>query len=665
MHTNINERFQRILSKDSFDFLGAIDAKSMIPYATRPRLNAQDSFEVPKMYMSDPEINALEFLIGGALGPHEARKSNNDLYAKMYVYHGDKGPAARWVKVNFRAKTNLIHIPVNITSDETKRFVFQYLVNTAKYVKGLTDRLRAVEVSKIAVVGPTGSGKTAFLNNIFSRYHAELDAENVIWVRVDLMKMDYAIRPLNTAKKAQLAYIIKANYPSTLADFRAYAYNIEDKTVVDAYCDDCSRSHESTLEIQRENSKTILDVKRFDDLMYKFAREKHCLIFILDGFDRVRSHDTIFQDHLNQLGGIFSDEHIAIDLHIVVMRHRSHAEMVKNVENNHASANFKGEFKLFEVLTVPLRDVVDSRFKIMDIIADNELDAAKEIIASESLTFSQDDIGIIKHKFKGYITNDVVRSVFKVFLRYVHRGLSFNPKQIYADNWSEDDFYDVISGFTGHNTRKGLSLLKDAFTVFISLLKKMNITFMDIVNISNLLENRALEMNAAALHTFNKILAQHYHITRALLGGSDTYMHPHFYQLLNNRLEPYYPPVSLPTPLLRSVYKGIQNDDELTYQQYNLLCKIRILQLLNKEKTISHKDICSKLISCFDYDKHMLEMEILELQNMMLITPSVLGDNATKMPDISYRSSRQNVLGLSGAFAPVSNLALPPGHCRV
>ena len=101
--------------------------------------------------------------------------------------------------------------PVNLSKKHADHFM-TCLVAQAKNVRCISGSLAAANRSRFFLIGDVGSGKTTFLNYIFSRHYDTLKRKKVMWIRIDLTKTYHGVESLNDALLFQLSRIVRKSY---------------------------------------------------------------------------------------------------------------------------------------------------------------------------------------------------------------------------------------------------------------------------------------------------------------------------------------------------------------------------------------------------------------------------------------------------------------------
>lgn len=157
-------------------------------------------------------LNTFERVFAMWEAGEDKRKVFNDLYAFPPVQP----------ELSNLAGKNLFELecdmpaPVNLSRKYADYFL-SCLVSQAKYINGISSNITSANKSRFFLVGDIGTGKTTFINYIFSRHYEELRRIGVMWIRIDLTKSYHGVKTLDDSASFQLGAALLRHRLTTIS----------------------------------------------------------------------------------------------------------------------------------------------------------------------------------------------------------------------------------------------------------------------------------------------------------------------------------------------------------------------------------------------------------------------------------------------------------------
>lgn len=583
------------------------------------------------------ENNVLNVLFQHFFSMWEASKKYKEIYRTIYAF-----PRTEHTKISdidiLRSDKEMI--PINSSPEVAEDFLSS-LCNRARQILNEPDKVRACKESRFFITGELGSGKTTFLNYLFSNYHDDLANNKVIWVRVDLTKSYHSNKTLSESLKFQIARIIRMHYYQEIED------NIETFK-------ECLRRKFFVLE--SINPQTELEFnKEYNEYTKGFTRERtkpfHPLIqdgikeyiehhfgviYIYDGLDKIQKEED-FEEKLYDIKEILTSENYR-GIYLFVMRYESQYMFLNKYFDTGELFNLttlRGYGKTFKIEEVKLGDIIEKRLELLAKDWASIMDQKKYSIVNKKLSdpevYYNDEIARLIKKYE-WLDLDTIKAYFKIFLMYLQRALSFEDSDYETFSIEEEQAFRDLKDLIGSNYRLLLNVLILSNRCFLETLQILDIKPHQVTEIVNCLINKKqsdiLNFENYKKHT-SSILRKYYRIIPALLRSRHNYIHPFKYYYIENSIRMDDSNANNFSPYLFNIYYSI-NVKNSNQEYYHLLCKIRILQLLSQDSYFE-EEIVSKLSSMFFYKKENIRHALVELKAWKYITINPYDYHANKI----------------------------------
>lgn len=531
-------------------------------------------------------------------------------------------------------------IPVNLSPGHAVEFL-NFLINRAHTVKKIEDKEEACKLSRFFLIGDLGSGKTTFINYLYSMYAPNLKAKRIFWVNLDLTKGHHNKENLCSSLSFQIAKIFREHYFNNLSkdEYKDLTNLIKNEFIEPGNSDrgveepffnevkynDAFRKYNRPFNKSQEqpyDSKLQAGIR-------KYIEKKYDTIYIFDGLDDIDSNVN-FKKTLDQVKNVLWNENL-VGVYLFVMRHDSHSDLRDHRGKGHEIKEltyFKGYGKTLTLFPADFDKIVEGRIRFISKYWEDFLRQRKYIVIPDTITQTQYDeqkLQELINKYKKWINPISLEAYHDIFMRFVHKGVSFEENEKLSEQkWTITESYSVLESIIGTNVRRLIDALKLLHHCFLETVESARLDPQDITNIYNSLEYD--DNKTKASNDLWKILAKDYRVIPILLRGSKGYRHPFNYKKDlngsiyrdkdgegNSRIDTY--------PLIYSVLYPI-NICNQNLQNYHLLLKCRILQFMqiNKDKKVHREDILVYLSENFPYKPEYINMAIKELFDTRHIT---------------------------------------------
>lgn len=632
--------FRSILKERIFEvfqnnpYISIYDFKSVkLETTAKYALRIQKRYEREQVELSQ-ESNALQRLYERVFFMWEAGRDKEKLFTTLYAFPPDDGSYAYLTK----QKVNLLNrgeelLPLNLNEEYSDHFL-KCLCGRAKTIKNSKSSIDSANRSRFFFIGDIGSGKTTFLNYIFSKNFKYLNAMNVMWVRVDLTKSYQSFteqgedKPLHEALLFQIArlyrkYYFKAEESAELVKLLEEGFEQLilsgrlSKDEVKGYID------KFFFEYDRENISELHPVVLQG--IKKYVQSKYSFIFLFDGLDNLYAGDWFEHKKMEIQRYILGNEKTK-HLYIFVMRTASHADFLESFLLGHEKrtlSSLRKVAKTFRVLAPKLQTIVENRLSLLCDKRDEILDENKDDIIVPEIR--GDDINNKLYqdlkKSVSWINTETIEAYYDIFLRFIFRGLSLEENEALIPDWNKRLAYSALKNVVGENFRVLLDVLSSLHKVFLQTIEGVGLRPPDIVSMSILLNQEDPSQFNYESHIKNlkKILSRHYRVIPPLMRKKAAYIHPYEYIYSNEgnlELNPRQDSVTY----IFNIFMGA-NACHKENEPYHLLSKIRILQLLKQGTKADKTEVTENLYSMFGYKKEYLKIDLEELDNMKRLLP--------------------------------------------
>jgi len=499
--------------------------------------------------------------------------------------------------------------------------------------------------SRYFLIGDIGTGKTTFLNYIFSRHYEQLNKRKIFWVRVDLTKSYHYDNSLDESLNYQLSKIVRKDY----LDIRDISKNDENNSTKNLICvksliNEIEKQFSLLLASERITKKEVdlhindylgkynkQRTKPFHHLVQegirKYVETHYSMIYIYDGLDRLRKGKG-FEEKLKDIQKYILGSEKSKHLYIFVMRTTSHAQWLDNFwegEEHHESL-LRNVSASFKIIPPKLNKVIEKRITVLcrhwdSILLSEKRNIIKNDIkedADEDLNY--EELQEIIHKYK-WINPDDIKSYYHIFLMFIYRGLTLSEKtEVFSSDWSYSKSYSALKDVVGGNFRILLKVLSILHECFLQTIQMYGIDPYSVTNIANMMDNNNADFKNDDL---NLILSKHYRVVSYLLRERSVYIHPNEYILDDKGKISTYPVVKGDrTSFIFSIFKGANIIDK-NKETYHLLSKIRILQYVQNNAPSRKEEIINYISSNFGYLPENLRIDLKELLCMSIISQVV------------------------------------------
>lgn len=388
------------------------------------------------------------------VNPHDIGNSNALL--RTYVYHQPDGVAVQG-KPNFNPESATLFLD-ELIQDVKNRF---YHGNSTGLVAPLLE-----------LYGKRGSGKTFFLNHLFTKFCSLLDKERIIWVRINLVAHFGDFKQyLNDDNylfhwmTAQATKIVLRYYDPASDDFvnddrpPIHASEYLKKTLEGADIESAqllAYIFQNRKAQERPISPSLIS-KLLGQAIVTCAHEAdYKFIFILDGFDRLETipYETDRYDFLNrQYEGIAAANNVNRKFAVVAVRRTTTRALDTILHDRHPS-NFSYIHQYHRewlIESIPIEQIVERRITFLkdeiDTIAQKKhgqaSDAEKDQVAVRwPLIGNREHLLEFDVYFHKIITEDIKRS-------YENLETCFGENRRAQMQVVQFAYYDFIKGVVG------------------------------------------------------------------------------------------------------------------------------------------------------------------------------------------------------------------------
>jgi hypothetical protein len=607
---------------------------------------------------------ALFHLFDRVLGMWEAGKSKKEIYEEIYAYP-DKGNEDYLTHIHLKddgyemLDIELNNIPVNLDKEYIEKFIIE-LCGRAIEIRDTKCDIYNSKISRFFLIGDIGTGKTTFLNNLFSQYHEKLKDKEVIWVRVDLTKPYHRKRKLLDALNFQRAKIFRGHYSDNFnADFKnlmkylkdAFIIYDRDKSFNKEVFDNCKIDYLSKYDKDRTDEYD----KRIQFGIKRYIENNYGVIYIFDGLDKLTVNEN-FNERIAEIKEILYNEKIK-GVFIFVMRNKSHFELFRALQNEEIEqTHLRGQTKILRILPPKLSEILDKRISILVNRSSTFLSEKRTRILPNKFQLSEADELIYKNisnKVK-QITVDQYNAYLNIFFRYLHKGISVDfDFDASLKSWKREHALTELKNLVGENFRKLLNIINLSNKAFLETINRLGFSFDDILDIYNSIGNPQAKNFENYKEKLESIFRRDYLIVEIIVRRNKYFENPYSYeysinkkiQWSNKELDPE------DIPYIYNLFYSV-NVQNVVEEKYYLTIKIRILQyILNSEKIYNKEKIIDHISEYFGYGRDHIELALEELfkWHLIMYTPEVVYDKFIPRIILS-RAGRYHLEHLIGEF---------------
>lgn len=557
----------------------------------------------------------------------EAGANKKGAFKTLYAYPPNSNKYKHLIGKNLlQIDTNEI-LPANLSESYADHFL-NCLISRAKSIKDNTSAISISNRSRFFLIGDVGTGKTTFISSLFSRNYKALLKHKIMWIRVDLTKTYHSTKNLDKALDYQVSRIVRKSY------FEEYFKHDPDfeQTIRNEYVLSLARGKVTQEEVENyieefyenyESEKTTPYHSKIQTGIRKYVQKHYAVIYIYDGFDRLRKGQKEFDKKLSHLQKHILGSEKREHLYIFVMRSTSHARALTKYLSTeiHSNAALRKVSQTFQVLPPKLFDVVRNRLKLLNTHWDRLLVEERHnfILSQVQDEKSSNDVNLnelenIMLSCKWLGEPEDLEHYYHIFLRFIYRGLHLSDHQSqpkYED--LELKTFRALKNVVGNNFRILLSFLTTLLRCYLMIIDNMRLDQISIKNMSIMLQERGPEWSN---RNFRRILARHYLVTQSMLRNQPEYIHPFIYS--RNKKDKLSVDIPEKMPFIFNVYRGA-NIDKSQNEKYHLLSKVRILQYLGIKSQSHRSDILGYVSNNFGYSFESLHCEMNELTTLGLV----------------------------------------------
>ncbi|MFC2130542.1 hypothetical protein ACFLSQ_03830, partial [Bacteroidota bacterium] len=628
---NIRELFLNKNIYNNFDFSSV--------KLTKNKLNESINIETGQSSGYKDKYRILNDLIRNTFAMWEAGKEKENIFKQIYAWPKNENEKIKEYS-KFKGKKFRIlediednFIPVNCDEEYTEKLINEIAgkANTFKADPKAYDEIRG---SRMFLVGEIGSGKTIFINNVFSRYHKLLADRKVIWIRIDLNNKIFRNRSLEEATLFQSAKIIRAHYYDDFEKTDKYNdfYNIIKEEYIFGAINksekDFKKSFDDFTSVFNERRRSFSDEKLIRSIV-KYFEDQYAFIYVIDGLDRICGEGR-FEEFLNNVDEICTNEHQK-DIYIFVMRYESHYEYFLRNRN---IQNLRGKPIFLKLFNADLNDILLRRLKFLNENLETQIEhlSPKYIYIDNTQNYKEE-----LHKITNELKSDLrwvrdfnnLKAHFDIFFRFFYKAISFSitNEDINIKEWDISNVIFELSKLVGENIRHFLEIVQIAYNEFLHILDEMDLSYDDIINIYNSIGENISEN---AKKQFDTIMSKHYRVINSIVA---------IYYIKSLKYEYMYEDIPIKkikikdkkvyydnSIYLYNIFNCINTNEEK--EHYNLLLRIRVLQLINDQNNINRKEIQEIISANFGYKPDFINLALDELIIWKLLTyiPTKYGD---------------------------------------
>lgn len=269
-------------------------------------------------------------------------------FAKKIFRHYDVNPSIKeygdkitntYVTENLNVISQLKESGDIVNENGVNLKFYSEIKNTIKKIKVKDNSLHS-EDKTIYITGIRGSGKTAFFNYFISRYEYELNEDNIISVRINVMKIFGPATTLDEAIQFKLCRILFTYYCSWSKSFKRLKgrdirsdidpilhklFNkFKELDVVNCHKYFCDYNSKKLISIPSEYSKICKELLQEMIQEYKF-------IIILDNFDQLNPNDRSkneYQNRRDELDKIDTKPIFDQSLFLIAVRYSTYKRLI-------------------------------------------------------------------------------------------------------------------------------------------------------------------------------------------------------------------------------------------------------------------------------------------------------------------------------------------------
>jgi len=550
----------------------------------------------------------------------EAGEKHKDDYEIIYSYPDKSEPAYKEYSSLknegiFILKQKDLYLPANLDETYTKKLLHELMLQAKGIRDNPKERMSNANNSRFFLLGEKGVGKTAFLNNIFSRYPSDLKKNEICWIRVDLTKDHFRKKTLLQAMNFQLVRIFREHYftefsNSEISDFKVFLTKefYEGSLMDQKRFDTAYKDFADVFEEERTENYDIKIEKGIKD----YVEKKYGLIYIYDGLDNIDNKKKYFEDKILEIQDILSNEYYHGVL-IFVMRRESHTNYLLSTDDAH----IRNSIKMFEIIPPKLDEIISKR---IDLLFAHRIEYFRRV--EVQLYYSGEKTEEEKNKVKeidnllSKFTKENYESYLNVFLLFLYKGITKDEDYIDGSkikNWDKKETFEVLRDFFGYNYRLLLDIIKLTNEIFLEAIERTSLPIYDVLTIGYDIMNKNLHEKSEI--DLNNIMKKAYLITNALLlQGNTSFKNPYIYEYLsNNKIRLKYND-NVKKPYIYNLYYSV-NVIDVDEKKYYFLLKIRIMQYvsINKGESFTEDDIENFLNDMFNYSKEHIKIAFNEL----------------------------------------------------
>lgn len=616
----------------------------------------------PSKLRSFPQ--ALFQLFDRILGMWEAGKNKKEIYEEIYAYP-DKENADYKDFIHLKEDgyemldIELNNIPINLDEEYCEKFVVE-LCRRSLEVRDTKSDIYNSKISRFFLIGDIGTGKTTFLNNIFSQYHLNLKEEKVIWVRVDLTKPYHRKRKLLDALNFQRAKVFKGHYSDEYIEDNetfikylknSFIVNDKNKNFDNEIFNNCKNDYLSKYDKDRTNEYD----QRIQNGVKRYIEKHYGVIYIFDGLDKLAVNEK-FSERVSEIKEILFDEKIK-GIFIFVMRNKSHFEFFRALQNEEVEqSHLRGQTKILKILPPKLSDILDKRVSILVNKSDVLLKEKRMRIMPKRFEINESDLlefESISNKIND-ITKEHYIAYLNIFFRFLHKGISVDyESNSTLESWKREDALTELKNLVGNNFRKLLNIINLSNKAFLETIEILDYSFDDIIDIYNSIGNPLAKDYENYIEKLDNILKRDYKIIDIIVRRNKHFENPYSYeysidkkiQWANKELD------SEDIPYIYNLFYSVNVQNTIEVKYY-LTIKIRILQyILKSDKIYDKTKIVDYLSSFFNYEPSRINIALDELIRWGLIVynPEVIYDTISHKIELS-RAGKYHLQFLIGEF---------------
>jgi hypothetical protein len=599
---------------------------------------------------------AIEALFNKVMKHFEAGQDYDKIYETIYAYPSTEEDDYKKY-ISLLDEESIIRsdesiVPANLNKEYIEKLLAELGNRALEIQSDPSDRVSNTHYARFFLLGDMGTGKTAFLNNIFSRYHLKLKKNKIFWIRVDMTKFPFKGQMLLESLNFQLAKIFKAHYFNCLSEQEklnlksSVSKHFLIEGIEDIHALNIHYNHFCITPYQRE--EMVIDT-RVQQGIKDYVEQNYGVINIFDGLDRIDTDVKLFKKKLLDIKKILGSEKYQ-GVFVFVMRYASHRNYLESLlpSERVAQTNLRNnKNKVFKIVPPKLDEIINGRIDLLlskqdtyfpniagsiyprDILPSDRTDDDKNKVREVGKRISQQT----KNNYEAYLN---------VFLMFLYEGIT--KEELDIKNWDRKIIFTELKNLFGYDYRKLLSIIKSSNEIFLKVienLNNLNFQIENIFEIGNAINNKNMEQYENHKKNLESIRSKSYLILDfLLLRGNIRFKNPYKYEYNNKGVIKWKTEnIENEVPYLYNLYYAVNVKDRKE-GYYNLLLKIRILQYvsINKDKNVQKNDIADFLHTHFTYSKECTLLAFEELYDWRLITNDFEKNNTSF--DYVYKLSR-------------------------